>query len=347
MNLINSVKIIQPDDWHVHLRDGEMMEAVIKYSARINNRCIVMPNLEIPITNRSLGLIYLSKIRSLTAGQLFTPLLPCYLTDNLDLHDFKIALEENIFIGAKLYPSNATTNSSYGVSNIENIYPSLEILELLNKPLLIHGEKVREDIDMFDREKFFIDEELVLIRKKFPELRIILEHVSSKYGADFVNDNLNIAGTITPQHLMLTKKDVFFNDSINPHHFCMPVVKDEKDLLSLREYACSGNKKFFIGTDSAPHHINFKTPNLNSKAGIFSSPCSIELYTDIFEQENSLINLEKFTSINGPEFYNLETNKNDIQLIKESWILPEFSNYKNSKIKNFMGGKKINWKIQK
>jgi dihydroorotase len=145
---------------------------------------------------------------------------------------------------------------------------------------------------------------------------------------------------------MLTKKDVFFNDSINPHHFCMPVVKDEKDLLSLRQYACSGNKKFFIGTDSAPHHINFKTPNLNSKPGIFSSPCSIELYADIFDQENSLINLEKFTSINGPQFYGLEINKHCIQLIKESWILPEYSIYKNTKIKNFMGGEKINWKIK-
>ena len=214
MNTINFIKIIQPDDWHVHLRDSEMMEAVTMYSARINNRCIVMPNLEKPITNKNLGLIYLEKLRLLTVGKLFTPLLPCYLTDNLDLLDFKTALQEGIFVGAKLYPNNATNNSSYGVSNIKNIYPSLQILESLKKPLLIHGEKVREDIDIFDREKFFIDEELISIRKEFPELKIILEHVSSKYGADFVNDNKNIAGTITPQHLMLTKKDVFFNDSM-------------------------------------------------------------------------------------------------------------------------------------
>ena len=347
MNSIRSIKIIQPDDWHVHLREGEMMETVIEYSSRINHRCIVMPNLEIPITNMKLGLEYIKKIYSLTRGQLFLPLLPCYLTDNLDLKDFQLALQQNVFIGAKLYPSNATTNSSYGISDIKKIYPTFEVLQSLNKPLLIHGEKVREDVDIFDREKIFIDEDLVFIRDKFPELKIILEHVSSKYGADFVNDNENIAGTVTPHHLMLTKKDVFFDESINPHHFCMPVAKDENDLLALRKYVCSGNKKFFLGTDSAPHHINFKIPNLKIKPGIFSSPCSIELYASIFDQENSLQNLEKFSSINGPKFYNLPINNHYILLVKESWKLPEFSIYKDTKIKNFMGGKEINWKIKK
>jgi dihydroorotase len=347
MNSINSIKIIQPDDWHVHLRENDMMEAVIQYSTRINRRCIVMPNLENPITNKDLASKYLDKIHSLTSGQLFSPLVPCYLIDNLDLEDFKQALIENIFVGAKLYPSNVTTNSSFGISHIENIYPAFEILENLKKPLLIHGEKVVGNIDFFDREKIFIDEELVSIRKKFPKLKIILEHVSSKYGADFVNDNENIAGTLTPQHLMLTKKDVFFDENIDPHHFCMPVVKDENDLLALRKYACSGNKKFFIGTDSAPHHIDLKVPNLNAKPGIFSSPCSIELYASIFDEENSLHNLEKFSSINGPNFYNMSINKDHVELIKELWKVPEHTIYKNLKIKNFMGGKEINWKIKK
>ena len=157
----------------------------------------------------------------------------------------------------------------------------LQILSDLKKPLLIHGEKLREDTDIFDREKYFIDEDLALLVKRFPDLKIVLEHVSSEYGADFVNNNPNMAGTITPQHMMLTKKDVFFKDFLNPHHFCMPVVKEESDLLALRKYACSGNKKFFLGTDSAPHHVDFKIPNFSSKAGIFSSPCSIELYTGI------------------------------------------------------------------
>jgi len=345
MNSINSIKIIKPDDWHVHLRDGDMMKAVVKYSSRINNRCIVMPNLEIPITTSKNAVDYTNKILSLTKNENFNPLVPCYLTDSLDLIDFRMSLKKNIFIGAKLYPSNATTNSSLGISKIEKIFPALEILSELQKPLLIHGEKIKEGYDIFDREKIFIDEELIIIRKKFPELKIVLEHVSSKYGADFIENNKNIAGTITPQHLMLTKKDVFFDNYLDPHKFCMPVVKDEKDLISLRSYACSGNDKFFLGSDSAPHHIDYKVPNFTSKPGIFSSPCSIELYAFIFDQENSINNLEKFSSINGPSFYNLPLNKTYIELIKESWKLPEFTLFNDIQVKNFMGGEEINWKV--
>jgi dihydroorotase len=204
---------------------------------------------------------------------------------------------------------------------------------------------VRDDIDIFDREKYFIDDELIKIRKKFPKLKIVLEHVSSKYGADFIDNNSNIAGTITPQHLMLTKKDVFFKDSLNPHNFCMPVVKDEKDLIALRKYACSGNNKFFLGTDSAPHHINLKKSDLTSKAGIYSAPCSIELYANIFDEEAALDNFEKFSSINGPLFYGLKPNSDYIHLIRDKWKVPEFTIYKDVKIKNFMAGQIINWKI--
>ena len=230
---------------------------------------------------------------------------------------------------------------NFGVSNIENIFPVLEILDKLNKNLLIHGEKVSQNIDIFDREKYFIDDELNKIINKFPNLNIILEHVSSKYGADFISENDNIAGTITPQHMLITKKDVFVNDNINPDNYCMPVAKDEKDLIALRKYACSGNKKFFLGTDSAPHHVKNKIPNLFLKPGIFSSPCSIELYAEIFDQENSLNNLESFTSINGPVFYKLPINTNKITIVKKKWILDKFT-YKNTvKIKNFYGGKRI------
>ena len=347
MSSLNSIKIIQPSDWHVHLREGNMMEAVIKCSSRINYHCIVMPNLKSPITLSKHAIDYRKKIISLASDDAFNPLLPCYLTEKMDLRDFKFAIENKIFVGAKLYPNNATTNSKSGISNIENIYPSLEILTKLKRPLLIHGEKIREDIDIFDREKYFIDDELDTIRRKFPELKIILEHVSSKYGADFVNSNNNIAGTITPQHMMLTKDDVFLNDSLNPHHFCMPVVKTEEDRLALRDYACSGNSKFFLGTDSAPHDIIHKVPNMNSKPGIFSSPCSIELYATIFDQENSLNNLEKFASVNGSLFYDLPISSKFINLKKESWILPEFTSFKNINVKNFMGGDEIKWKVLK
>ena len=206
---VKSLKITRPDDWHVHLREGDLLKAVINHSTRVNQRCIVMPNLNDPITNTLKGIDYIKKINLLSNNN-FTPLLPCYLTEDLNLIDFSKGLDENIFIGAKLYPSEATTNSKYGISSTEKIYPALEILEKKDKILLIHGEKVDSEIDIFDREKYYIDQELSRIRKKFPNLRIVLEHISSKYGAEYVNHSKNIPGTITPHHMMLTKKDVFF-----------------------------------------------------------------------------------------------------------------------------------------
>ena len=340
-----TIEIIQPDDWHIHLREGKILDTVSQYSSRINNRCIVMPNLDQPITTSELAIDYIKEIKKTFKSNSFIPLIPCYLTDTLNLDDFEKALEKEIFIGAKLYPINVTTNSEYGVSDIEQIYPALEILENLNKNLLVHGEKNEKYIDIFDREKYFIDDILIKIRKKFPNLKIVLEHVSSKYGADFVAENINIAGTITPQHMLITKKDVFFKDSFDPFCFCMPVVKDEKDLIALRNYACSGNNKFFLGTDSAPHHINNKMSDDSLKPGIFSSPCSIELYAEIFDQENALDKLELFSSINGPIFYNLPVNNSKIKIIKKKWTLDEFSINNEVKIKNFYGGKELNWQV--
>ncbi len=339
------IEIIQPDDWHIHLRQGEILNTVSQYSSRINNRCIVMPNLDTPITTGELANQYKNEIRKTFQNNSFVPLIPCYLTDSLNLNDFEASLKKEIFIGGKLYPVNVTTNSEFGVSNIEKIYPVLEILEKLNKNLLIHGEKISQNISIFDREKYFVDDELIKIRNKFPNLNIILEHVSSKYGADFISENNNIAGTITPQHMLITEKDVFVDNMINPHNYCLPVAKNELDLLALRKYACSGNRKFFLGTDSAPHHINNKIPNLSSKPGIFSSPCSIELYAEIFDQENALNKLESFASINGPIFYKLPVNQNKIKIAKKKWILDEFTTNDKVKIKNFYGGQELNWKV--
>ena len=344
--MIDNIIIVQPDDWHVHFRESEIMKLVTKYSSRVNRRCIAMPNTNVPITKSIQAKNYKEEIKKYSGSNKFEALIPCYLTENLDLDNFLLGLQENLFIGAKLYPTNATTNSKMGVSNIEKIFPALEILEQESKILLVHGEKIRDDIDIFDREKYFIDEELSLIRKKFKELKIVLEHVSSEYGIDYVNSNQNIAGTITPHHMLLTKKDVFFDDSINPHHFCMPVVKNELDLISLRKAACNNNKNFFLGTDSAPHHIDQKTSTKSAKPGIFSAVSSIELYASIFEEENSLNNLEIFSSINGPKFYNLPINTETITLVKEDWIIPDFVEQNDIKVKNFFGGKKINWKVK-
>ena len=341
----NKIDIIKPDDWHVHLREGNILNIVSKFSSRINNRCIVMPNLNPPITSTHMAKKYIGEILESINFKSFLPLIPCYLTDELDLNDFKQGLINNIFIGAKLYPLNATTNSKYGVSDIEKIFPALEILEDLNKNLLIHGEKVSGKIDLSEREKYFIDDELITIKKYFPNLNIVLEHVSTKYGADFVSENKNIAGTITPHHMLITSKDVYKNNAINPHLFCMPVAKEEKDLIALRKYACSGNAKFFLGTDSAPHVVEDKDPSKTIKPGIFSAPCSIELYAEIFEEENSLENLEKFSSINGPKFYSLPINKDKITLFRQSWKLKEFTISDENRIKNFYGDKELKWKV--
>ena len=344
--MTNFIKIIQPDDWHVHFREDEMLKVVTKYSSRVNRRCIAMPNTSNPITSSDQASAYKKLIESNSYNENFEALIPCYLTDSLNLNDFTFALQNNIFVGGKLYPNNATTNSQHGVNDIKKIYNIFEILEKENRVLLIHGELNRDDIDIFDREKYFIDEELFQIRNTFKDLKIVLEHVSSSYGVDFVNANKNIGGTITPHHMLLTKDDVFKNEKINPHHYCMPVVKNEEDLLSLRKAACFDNDKFFLGTDSAPHHVDEKNPNLSTKPGIFSAVSSLELYTSIFEEENALDNLEKFTSINGPKFYNLPINEAFISLIKEDWIVPEYIKENNIKIKNFYAVEKLNWKLK-
>ena len=339
-----NIEIIQPDDWHVHFREGDMLEMVTNFSSRINNRCVAMPNTEIPITDTDKASAY-KKLLNKASSNNFEPLIPCYLNEDLDLEDFRKGMQNKIFFGSKLYPSNATTNSSHGVGDISKIFKFLEILEEEKSPLLIHGEKVAEDIDIFDREKYFIDDELSIIRNKFPLLKITLEHVSTSYGVNYVKENENIAGTITPHHMLLTKKDVFHDDLINPHHFCMPVVKNETDLVELRKAACHNNSKFFLGTDSAPHPIQEKKPDMSSKPGIFSSPCSIELYAEIFDQENAIDKLEIFCSINGAKHYSFPINDKKIKLEKKEWIISELSSYNDIQVKNFYANKKINWKV--
>ena len=342
----SNINIIQPDDWHVHLREGDMLKCITQYTSRLNRRCIAMPNTKKPITTFEKAIEYIAIIKKYSFSDNFEPLVPCYLTDNLDLKNFRQGLKNNIFIGAKLYPLNVTTNSKSGIADLKSIYNALQILEEENKLLLIHGEKSEKEIDIFDREKAFIDDELNEIKKKFPRLKIVLEHVSTEYGVNFIKANKNIAGTITPHHMMLTKNDLYIDNDINPHHFCMPVVKSENDLISLRKAACNNNTQFFLGTDSAPHHIDQKISKESPKPGIFSATSSIELYASIFEEENAIDSLETFSSINGPKFYDLPINDGKIKLFKEEWIIPDFVEQNNIKVKNFYGGKKLNWKVK-
>ena len=344
VTVINNLEILQPDDWHVHFREGDMLKLVANFSSRVNNRCIAMPNTTDPINHTDKAINYKKQIK-LASKNYFEPLIPCYLMDSLDVNNFRMGLQKKLFFGAKLYPANATTNSQSGVTNISKIYKLFEILEEEDCPLLIHGEKVSDKIDIFDREKYFIDDELNNIRERFPYLRIVLEHVSSAYGVKYIEEHKNIAGSITPHHMLLTKDDVFFGNNIDPHHYCVPVVKDQNDLIELRKAACHNNSKFFLGTDSAPHPIKQKSNDLNAKPGIFSAPCSLELYAEIFEQENALDNLERFSSINGANFYKQKHNTKKIKLEKIEWFVPEFSTYKEIKVKNFYANKKINWKV--
>ncbi len=342
---INKLSIIKPDDWHIHLRENEILTLILPHTVKKFARCIAMPNLNKPITNFSTAQNYNNLIIKKANSKTFKVFIPYYLNHNIDLNNFEIGIKQKYFFGAKLYPSKATTNSEFGVSNLEKIYPALEILQKNNAPLLIHAEKVDEKISIFDREKSFIDNELQEILKRFQNLKIVIEHISSEYGAQFVNDSsYPIASTVTLHHMLLTKKDVF-NGNINPHHYCMPVVKNEKDLIALRKFACSGNKKFFLGTDSAPHDLKHKEGTDNIKAGIYTSPIAIEMYASIFEEENSLKNFETFSSINGANFYDLPLNSHKINLQKEEWVNPEFTEGNKIKIKNFMGGQKIKWKV--
>jgi len=342
---INKLSIIKPDDWHIHLRENEVLNLVLPHTVKNFARCIAMPNLNKPIIDYSAAKKYSDLIIKKANTKNFRVFVPYYLNHNIDLKNFEIGIKQNYFFGAKLYPSNSTTNSKFGVNNLEKIYPALEILQENNSPLLIHAEKVDEKISIFDREKYFIDNELQEILKRFQNLKIVIEHISSEYGAQFVNDSSHpIASTVTLHHMLLTKKDVFNGDT-NPHHYCMPVVKNEKDLIALRKFACSGNKKFFLGTDSAPHDLKYKEGTNNIKAGIYTSPIAIEMYTSIFEEENSLNNLETFSSINGANFYDLPLNSHKINIEKVNWINPDFTEDSKIKIKNFMGGQKIKWKV--
>ena len=276
------ISITKPDDWHSHLREKDVLCAVARHSARVFGRCVAMPNLSQPITNWESAKKYKNQINLYIQPDKFEVLIPCYLTDNINSIDFLEGIKNNYFFGAKLYPLNATTNSNNGVSDLEKVFPALEILEKYNAPLLIHAEKISSRINIFEREKYFIDDEMHRITSRFPKLKIVLEHVSSAYGANFVAQSPdNIASTITLHHLMLTKKDVF-NEKTNPHHYCMPVVKDEKDLICLRKFVCSGNKKFFLGTDSAPHDIKYKenTDNIIQIYFVNETASHLILYTN-------------------------------------------------------------------
>ncbi|WP_031485469.1 dihydroorotase [Maridesulfovibrio frigidus] len=310
------ITIIRPDDWHLHLRDGKMLAAVLPYTAKIYGRAIVMPNLMPPITSVNEAEEYRRRIiAARPEGSNFEPLMTCYLTDATDPEDIRAACAVKAFHAVKLFPAGATTNSDNGVTSIKNVYPVLEVMQELGIPLSVHGEVVDPEVDIFDREAVFIEKVLIPLRKDFPELKIIFEHLTCKKAVDYVldQDEFTVA-TITPHHLVLTRNDLF-KGGMNPYMYCLPVAKTFEDRKALREAATSGNEKFFLGTDSAPHACKNKEKE-GAFAGIFNAPTSIGYVTQVFERCGELPRLEGFTSIFGARFYGLSPNGSTITLTK-------------------------------
>lgn len=318
---LQSLTIRRPDDWHVHLRDGEMLKLVAPYTARQFARAIIMPNLVPPVTSVEDAAAYRDRI-SAAAGPEFTPLMTCYLTDNADRDELARGYAEGVWVAAKLYPAGATTNSASGVTDIRNIYPALERMQEIGMVFCVHGEITDPSVDIFDREAVFIERILEPLVRDFPALKVVLEHITTKQAAEFVADApANIGATVTPQHLMLNR-NALFQGGLRPHAYCLPVVKREEHRLAVRKAAVSGSGKFFLGTDSAPHAREAKESACGC-AGIFNAPFALEAYVQVFEEEGALDRLEAFASLNGPAFYKLPFNESTITLERVACDVPE------------------------
>ena len=317
---LQSLTIRRPDDWHVHLRDGEMLRKVASHTARQFARAIVMPNLVPPITTVEAAAAYRERIRE-AAGSGFEPLMTCYLTDQTSPDEIAQGFEEKVWIAAKLYPAGATTNSASGVTDIKNIYPALERMQRVGMVLCFHGEVTDPEVDVFDREAVFIDRVLRQVAADFPELKIVFEHITTMEAVQFVESSrANIGATVTPQHLIMNRNAIFAG-GLRPHAYCLPVAKREKHRRAVRNAATSGSPKFFLGTDSAPHAREAKESACGC-AGIFNAPFALESYATVFEEEGALDKLEAFASINGARFYDLPVNEETVTLERADVAVP-------------------------
>ncbi len=337
--------IRRPDDWHVHLRDGDMMQAVMPYTARQFARAIVMPNLSPPVTDVAKTAAYRDRIlAAVPDGVDFTPLMTAYLTDSTDGEELARGLASGVFTAAKLYPANATTGSAHGVTDIANIMPALERMQDIGMPLLIHGEVTDSHVDIFDREAVFIERILIPLVRDLPELKIVFEHITTVQAVQFVEaGSPNIAATITPQHLHINR-NAMFAGGIRPHAYCLPVAKREVHRLALRKAATSGSPKFFLGTDSAPHAVGAKEAACGC-AGIFNAPYAIESYAAVFEEENALDKLEGFASEHGPRFYGLPLNEDTVTLERKAMTVPERIDAGGTLIVPFHAGEELAWTL--
>jgi len=340
-----TLTIRRPDDFHLHLRDGAMLETVLPFTARQFARALVMPNLAPPVTSVAAALAYRGRIiAALPAGVAFTPLMACYLTDDSRAEDIEAGWRQDVFAAVKLYPARATTNSAAGVTDIAHAYPVLERMAKLGMPFLVHGEVTDPEIDIFDREAVFIDRVLAPLTRRLPELKIVFEHVTTQEAVDFVaGAGPNLAATITAHHLVINR-NALFAGGLRPHMYCLPVAKREKHRLALRRAAAGDSGKFFLGTDSAPHPAHAKESACGC-AGIFTAPNAIETYAKVFEEEQALDRLEAFASVYGARFYGLPLNEGTITLRREAWVQPEAIEEGNKRLVPFLAGETLNWRI--
>jgi len=343
---MHEITILAPDDWHLHFRDGDMLKETVPATARCFQRAIVMPNLVPPIVNAEMALSYKQRIIDVKpAASQFEPLMTLYLTNTTSKQDIIDAKNAGI-TAAKFYPAGATTNSDAAVSEMQALYPIFEEMAEQDMPLLIHGEVTDSDIDIFDREKIFIDRNLRPLAEKFTQLRIVLEHITTKDAVEFVKSSgSNIAATITPQHLLLNRNDMLVG-GIRPHNFCLPILKRNTHQQALRDAVATGSAKFFLGTDSAPHEKHRKESACGC-AGCYSAWGALELYTQVFEEIDALDKLEGFASLHGADFYKLPRNTSKITLIKENWQIPsEITLPNGNPIVPFFAGETAHWKLK-
>ena len=343
--MIDRLTLLRPDDWHIHLRDGAALQRTVADAGRTFARAIIMPNLVPPVRNTAEADQYRERILAARPAQSdFEPLMVLYLTDKTSAQDIKAAKASGFVHAAKLYPAGATTNSDYGVTQLEAIYPALEAMSAVGMPLLVHGEVTHADVDIFDREKRFIDEQLIDLVARFPNLKVVLEHITTADAAEFVSSaSANVAATITAHHLLYNRNHMLAG-GIRPHFYCLPILKRNPHQEALLDAATSGSSKFFLGTDSAPHAQNAKEIACGC-AGCYTAYAAIELYAEAFEQRQALDKLEGFASHFGADFYGLPRNQDSITLVREPWTVPDSFAFAEQELIPLRAGETLNWRV--
>ena len=341
---MNELTLTRPDDWHLHVRDGDALHTVVPHTAAQFGRAIIMPNLRPPVTTAAQALQYKARIQAaVPEGVAFEPLMTLYLTDNLPPDEIQRAREAGV-VAVKLYPAGATTNSDAGVTDLRKTYPTLEALQREGMPLLVHGEVTSPDIDLFDREAVFIDTQLIPLRRDFPELKVVFEHITTREAAQYVAEADRFTGATITAHHLLYNRNALFTGGIRPHYYCLPVLKREKHRLSLVEAATSGNAQFFLGTDSAPHPAHLKE-HASGCAGCYTAYTAMELYAQAFDTAGALNKLEAFASFNGAAFYGLSRNTGTITLRREAWSVPESFAFGEAQLKPLCAGETLPWRM--